>query len=79
MAPEGVSHAGYSSSAADYLRMLLGSRVKIREGNPIKLSNQSEPEPDISIVQPLDQIYKTDHHLYPENIFWVIEYADSLD
>ncbi|MGV0025044.1 Uma2 family endonuclease [Phormidesmis priestleyi] len=85
MAPEGVFHAGHSSSAADYLRMLLGRRVKIREGNPITLSNQSEPEPDIAIssrypqgvVQPIEQVYKTEHHPYPENIFWVIEYADS--
>jgi Uma2 family endonuclease len=77
MSLEGIPHAGYSSSAADYLRMLLGRCVKIREGNPVTLSDQSEPEPDIAIVQPLEQLYNTEHHPYPENIFWVIEYADS--
>jgi Uma2 family endonuclease len=32
---------------------------------------------NIAVVHSLDQVYKTEHHPYPENIFWVIEYADS--
>lgn len=43
---------------------------------PITLPNQSEPEPDIAIVEPLGREYLT-HHPYPENIFWVIEYANT--
>lgn len=35
MSPEGISHAGYSSDAANYLRSKLGSRALIREGHPI--------------------------------------------
>ncbi len=77
MPPEGVPHAGYSSSAADYLRSLLGNRAKVREEKPITLSNHSEPEPDLAIVEPLEQIYKTQHHPYVENIFWVIEYSST--
>jgi Uma2 family endonuclease len=77
MSPEGIPHAGYSSSAANYLRKQLGDRVLIREGHPITLSNRSEPEPDLAIVAPLEQLYKTEHHPYPENIFWLIEYADA--
>ncbi|MGB3650720.1 MAG: Uma2 family endonuclease [Rivularia sp. (in: cyanobacteria)] len=36
----------------------------------------SEPEPDLAVVQPNRQLYRT-RHPYPENIFWVIEYANT--
>lgn len=77
MPPEGLPHAGLSSDANDYLRDRLGNRAKIREGHPVTLPNNSEPEPDLAIVQPLPQVYKTEHHPYPENIFWLIEYSES--
>ena len=77
MPPEGIPHAGLSSDAADYLRELLGSRVKIREGKPITLPNKSEPEPDIAVVKPLGNVYKTQRHPHVDDIFWVIEYSNS--
>jgi Uma2 family endonuclease len=76
MSPEGPSHADLNSNAADYLRELLGSCAKVREGHPITLLNDSEPEPDIAIFQPLEREYRQ-HHPYPENIFWLIEFSDS--
>lgn len=77
MAPEGIPHAGLSSDGADYLRQMLGSQVKVREAKPITLPNASEPEPDIAIVKPLGDLYKTVRHPYPADIFWVIEYANT--
>lgn len=76
MAPEGKPHAHLSSSAADYIREQLPGQVKVREEKPITLPDDSEPEPDIAIVQNLGDIY-LDHHPYPENIFWLVEYADA--
>ncbi|MFH7242266.1 MAG: Uma2 family endonuclease [Spirulina sp.] len=76
MAPEGEPHAYFSSEAGDYLAQQLGNRAMVRQAKPITLPNQSEPEPDIAIVQRLGREY-LNHHPYPENIFWVIEYADS--
>ncbi|RZM79706.1 Uma2 family endonuclease [Leptolyngbya iicbica] len=77
MAPEGPEHAQISTDAADYLRAILGSRALVREAKPITLSTtHSEPEPDIAIVEPLRGIYRT-RHPYPENIFWLIEYANT--
>ena len=73
MAPEGPEHAQISTDAADYLQVVLGTRALLREAKPITLSNiNSEPEPDIAIVEPLRNIYRT-RHPYPENIFWLIE------
>ncbi|MBW4676340.1 MAG: Uma2 family endonuclease [Desmonostoc geniculatum HA4340-LM1] len=76
MSPEGEPHAYRSDEAAEYLANLLGERAKVRAAKPITLPNNSEPEPDIAIVQRLGREYLL-HHPYPENIFWVIEYANS--
>jgi Uma2 family endonuclease len=76
MPSEGIPHAVYSSSTADYLRQLLGSHVTVREGHPITLPNDSEPEPDLAIVSPPLSRYLA-HHPYPADIFWLIEYADA--
>lgn len=78
MPPEGTPHAAYSQNAGDYLRSLLGDRVRIREAKPITLPpNASEPEPDIAIVVPHPVAVYVQHHPYPEDIFWLIEYSDS--
>ncbi len=76
MAPEGEPHAYASSEFGEYLAERLGKRAKVRYGNPITLPNQSEPEPDLAIVQRLGSEY-LEHHPYPENIFWLIEYSNS--
>lgn len=78
MSPEGPEHAQVSTDAAEYLREQLNQRALVRDAKPITLPiSDSEPEPDLAIVQPLREIYRTQHHPYPENIFWVIEYANS--
>lgn len=74
MPPEGETHAYYNSEVGDYLRALLGLRIKIREAHPITLPNDSEPIPDLAIVKPLGAVY-LEHHPYPDNIFWLIEFS----
>ncbi len=54
----------------------LSDRAMVRLAKPITLPNNSEPEPDIAIVQRLGREY-LDHHPYPDNIFWLIEYSES--
>jgi Uma2 family endonuclease len=76
MSPEGEPHAYSSDEAGEYLSQLLGKRAKIRYAKPITLPNDSEPEPDLAIVQRLGRDYR-EHHPYAENIFWLIEYANS--
>ena len=76
MSPEGEPHAYFSSEAGEYLTRLLGDRAMIRQSKPITLPNESEPEPDIAVVQRLGREY-LEHHPYPEQIFWLIEYSDS--
>lgn len=77
MAPEGEPHAYSSDEAGEYLIYLLGDQAKVRQGKPITLPHSdSEPEPDIAVVQRLGRDYR-EHHPYPENIFWLIKYSDS--
>lgn len=76
MPPEREPHAYYSTEAADYLRTVLGERAKIRDAKPITLPNNSEPVPDIAIVKILGEVY-LEHHPYPEDIFWIIEFSKA--
>lgn len=76
MASEGEPHAYSSDEAGEYLTGLLSERAKVRQNHPVTLPNDSEPEPDLAIVQRLGREYRS-HHPYPENIFWLIEYANS--
>ena len=77
MPPEGEPHAYYRTELKDDLAAKLGDRAKIREAAPITIPlSQSEPEPDIAIVQPLGREY-LQHHPYPENIFWVVEFSNT--
>ena len=76
MSLEGEPHAYFSSEAGEYLMRQLSDRAMVRLAKPITLPNNSEPEPDITIVQRLGREY-LDHHPYPDNIFWLIEYSES--
>lgn len=77
MAPEGEPHAYCSDEAGEYLIYLLANMAKVRQAKPITLpDSNSEPEPDIAIEQRLGRGYR-EHHPYPENVFWLIEYSDS--
>lgn len=46
----------------------------VRQAKPITLPNDSEPAPDLAILQRLGREY-LEHHPYHENIFWLIEYS----
>ncbi len=77
MPPEGEIHACRGDITVEYLRHLLGNRAQIREGKPITLpNNQSEPEPDIAVVESRFWEY-SEHHPYPENIYWTIEFSNT--
>ncbi|MDX2217095.1 MAG: Uma2 family endonuclease [Oculatellaceae cyanobacterium bins.114] len=76
MSPEGSPHANKSTRAGEYLIRLLSNQAQVRSSKPITLSDNSEPEPDLAIVQRLEEEYDR-HHPYPENIFWLIEYSNT--
>jgi len=76
MSPQIPLHAATTQSASDYLRSLLAGRVTIRIQSPITLRPNSEPEPDIAVVR-LDPGRYCDHHPTPNEIFLVVEVANT--
>jgi Uma2 family endonuclease len=76
MSPQIPLHAATTHSASDYLRNLLAGRVAIRIQSPITLRPNSEPEPDIAIVS-IDPGRYFDHHPTPDEIFLVVEVANT--
>lgn len=75
VSPESPLHRFTNDSIAEYLRGLLRGKAKVFEAHPITLNN-SEPEPDISIVR-LPNTNYLNHHPYPEDIYWVIEVSST--
>lgn len=75
MAPKGTLHSATITRIKRMLEARLGDRALLRFQDPVRLSNDSEPEPDVAVVQvhPLDY---EDHHPEPEEIYWVIEVSD---
>ncbi|MEP1080244.1 Uma2 family endonuclease [Leptolyngbya sp. PL-A3] len=77
MPSEGAPHAGFSSDTGDYFRELLQGKAKVREGHPITIpQNDSEPQPDLAIVQQLEEVYD-ERHPQPKEIYLLIEFADT--
>jgi Uma2 family endonuclease len=74
MSPEGIPHRNTNHKVVKYLRKLLENRAEVYEAHPITLDN-SEPEPDVSIVRLPESIYDL-HHPYAEDIYWLIEIAN---
>ncbi len=62
--------------ASDYLKRLLAEVALVRVQGPIQLSQYSEPEPDIAVVQ-IDVQKYIDHHPAPNEIFLLIGVADT--
>lgn len=73
MPPEGPLHYSLGDNFADWLKIRLEGRAKVRFDGPITLEN-SEPEPDIAVVRIGD--YKT-HHPYAQEVYWVLEFANT--
>lgn len=75
MSPEGIPHRNTNHKVVKYLRRLLDGLAEVYESHPITLDN-SEPEPDITIVRLPESIYDI-HHPYPEDIYWLVEISQE--
>ncbi len=75
MAPEGEFHRFVNHRGVNYLREIMQGKAEVFEAHPITLPD-SEPQPDIAIVHLPDTRYLT-HHPYPEDIYWLVEIADT--
>ena len=76
MSPKGMRHATSTDRAAKHFIRLLGDRVIVRNQNPIRLNDYSEPEPDL-VLATLEELEYADRHPQPEDVYLVLEVADS--
>lgn len=75
MAAKGTFHSAAITRIKRLLEARLGNRVLLRFQDPVRLSDDSEPEPDVAVVRP-DPLDYEDHHPTPEEIYLLIEVSD---
>jgi len=76
MAPIGSEHAGTVKFLANALRIAVGGRAIISVQDPIFLDRYSEPEPDVALLKPRNDFYRSAHPR-PEDVLLIIEVADT--
>jgi Uma2 family endonuclease len=76
MTAKGTPHVVTLQLLANSLEQQLNRSALIRTQDPIRLDNFSEPEPDLALVKGTILDY-TEHHPVPEDIYLVVEVADS--
>lgn len=74
--PMGPAHAGIVNHLAKILLLRLGDAAKLRIQSSVRLSNHTQPEPDLAVVKPDPRHYLL-RHPRPADILLAIEVADS--
>lgn len=76
MSPIGSEHAACVRRLTRIFIQGAGSNTLVSTQNPIRLDRTSEPEPDLALLRPQEDDYAS-HHPEPEDLFLVVEVADS--
>jgi Uma2 family endonuclease len=76
MTPIGSRHAACVTGITRLLVGLLGDRALVRIQLPVRLDDNSEPEPDICVARPRPDLYAGGHP-GPADVLLLIEVSDS--
>lgn len=76
MSPIGSKHAACVNRLNMFLTMSLAKKAMISIQNPIKLSDLSEPQPDVALLRPRPDFYATGLPM-PTDVLLLIEVSDS--
>ena len=76
MSAKGTAHTSATRRTATLLRDLLENLAAVYTQDPIALDDNSEPEPDITLVR-IDPFDYATHHPTPSEVYLIIEVADS--
>ena len=76
MAPPGDLHAGTVNQLANLLQRAAGDRAIVGVQNPVMLDRYSEPQPDLALLVPRADFYKSARPR-PGDVLLVIEVADT--
>jgi Uma2 family endonuclease len=76
MSPIGARHAGCVNHLAAVLSRRLGDFVVLAVQNPVILNPHWEPQPDIAVLRPRPDAYRTAHPR-PDDVLLVVEVGDT--
>ena len=76
MPPMGPPHTGIVNRLAKILFSRVGDAAELRVQSSVRLSNHTQPEPDLAVVKPDPRHYLL-RHPRPADILLAIEVADS--
>jgi Uma2 family endonuclease len=76
MVPPGTLHATTVDRLSGILVRSAGNRAWVRNQNPVRLSELSEPQPDLALLRSREEHYRR-HHPAPADVLLVIEVADT--
>jgi Uma2 family endonuclease len=76
MAPIGPRHIGVVNRLTHLLVTRFGSKAIVQVQNPVRLSNLSEPQPDIVLLRRRDDFYAA-RHAQPTDTLALVEVAQS--
>lgn len=76
MSAKGFAHRSAVGRTDHLLKNCLRNRAWISIQDPVQLSDRTEPEPDVAVVK-IDPLDYADHHPTPDEVYFIIEVADS--
>ena len=76
MPPPGSLHAVTVRRLNKILTRAAGDSASVLVQDPVRLSDLSEPQPDLALLRPRDAFY-SQHHPGPADILLVVEVADT--
>ncbi|HLI56858.1 MAG TPA: Uma2 family endonuclease, partial [Actinomycetota bacterium] len=76
MVPIGSGHAGHVTRLNRILVKGLGDLAVVSPQNPVRLSDLSEPQPDLAVLRPNATDY-ADRHPRPEDVLLLVEVSDA--
>jgi Uma2 family endonuclease len=76
MSPIGRTHSGTVNRSNNFLNHKLGEKLIVSVQNPVRISDFSEPQPDLALLKPRKDFYRNSHP-NAEDVLVVIEVADT--
>jgi Uma2 family endonuclease len=76
MPPIGSPHAGTVNYLGQRLSLACGTQAIVSAQNPVFLDLHSEPQPDILLLRPRPDFYRSAHPT-PADVFLIVEVADT--
>ncbi len=76
MAPIGPEHASHTRHLVQLLSSVLGESAIVDAQNPVQLGEESEPQPDVSVLRPREDYY-ADAHPTPDDVLLLVEISDT--